>query len=67
VAIWNILWLFGTYLFSHFGMLQQEKSGNPATQSPNPEPNRKLRCHSCDFLRRRGNANFELAVQIVFM
>jgi hypothetical protein len=28
VAIWNISWLFG--IFSCFGMLHQEKSGNPA-------------------------------------
>jgi hypothetical protein len=27
VAIWYILWLFG--IFSHFGMLYQEQSGNP--------------------------------------
>jgi hypothetical protein len=33
-AIWYILWPFGTFLvilvyFSRFGMLYQEKSGNP--------------------------------------
>jgi hypothetical protein len=30
--IWYILWLlwsFGTYIFSRFGMLHQERSGNP--------------------------------------
>jgi hypothetical protein len=34
-AIWHILWLFGIfypvwYIFTRFGMLYQEKSGNPA-------------------------------------
>jgi hypothetical protein len=41
MAIWYVLWPFGTflghlvqfmviwYIFSHFGMLNQEKSGNP--------------------------------------
>jgi hypothetical protein len=41
MAIWYILWSFGTfcghlvhfvvtwYIFSHFGILYQEKSGNP--------------------------------------
>jgi hypothetical protein len=28
VAIWYILWLFGTF-FPQFGMFYQEKSGNP--------------------------------------
>jgi uncharacterized SAM-binding protein YcdF (DUF218 family) len=31
VAIWYISWLFG--IFSRFGMLYQEKSGNPALHS----------------------------------
>jgi hypothetical protein len=30
VAIWDISWLFGIF-FPRFGMLYQEKSGNPAT------------------------------------
>jgi hypothetical protein len=35
VVIWYILWLFGIFYgylvhFSSFGMLYQEKSGNPA-------------------------------------
>jgi hypothetical protein len=30
VAIWYIIWLFGTYIFPRSGMLYQEKSGNPA-------------------------------------
>jgi hypothetical protein len=34
LAIWNILWAFGTFceiwdIFPHFGILCQEKSGNP--------------------------------------
>jgi hypothetical protein len=29
-AIWHILWPSGMYIFPHFGMLYQEKSGNPA-------------------------------------
>jgi hypothetical protein len=34
VAIWYILWLFGIFYgylvyFSHFGVLYQDKSGNP--------------------------------------
>jgi hypothetical protein len=34
-AIWNMLWPFGIfpqfwYIFTRFGMLCQEKSGNPA-------------------------------------
>jgi hypothetical protein len=33
VAIWYILWSFGT--FSRFGMLYQQKSGNPVTGSRN--------------------------------
>jgi hypothetical protein len=30
-AIWYILWIFLaiSYIFPHFGMLYQEKSGNP--------------------------------------
>jgi hypothetical protein len=31
VAIWYILWLFGQF-FPRFGMLYQEKSGNPAPE-----------------------------------
>jgi hypothetical protein len=36
MAIWYILWSFGTFCghlvyFSHFGMLYREKSGNPDT------------------------------------
>jgi hypothetical protein len=31
VAIWYILWSFGT-IFSRFGMLYQEKSGNPGSE-----------------------------------
>jgi hypothetical protein len=30
MAIWNILWPFGIFL--SFGMLYQEKSGNPAPE-----------------------------------
>jgi hypothetical protein len=29
VAIWNILWSFGICIFPRFGLLHQEKSGNP--------------------------------------
>jgi hypothetical protein len=29
LAILYIFWLFGTYIFHRFGMLYQEKSGNP--------------------------------------
>jgi hypothetical protein len=29
MAIWYILWLHICYIFSRFGMLYQEKSGNP--------------------------------------
>jgi hypothetical protein len=32
VAIWNILWVFDTF-FPHFGMLNQEKSGNPVIKT----------------------------------
>jgi hypothetical protein len=36
MAIWYILWSFGNfvvsgYIFHHFGILCQEKSGNPVT------------------------------------
>jgi hypothetical protein len=31
VAIWCILWLFGVF-FTVFGMLYQEKSGNPGAE-----------------------------------
>jgi hypothetical protein len=32
MAIWNILWSFGNLvaIFNHFGIMCQEKSGNPA-------------------------------------
>jgi hypothetical protein len=34
VAFWYILWLFGVCIFPRFGMLHEEKSGNPgATNS----------------------------------
>jgi hypothetical protein len=38
-VIWYILWPFGSvviirYIFRHFGILCQEKSGNPATYVP---------------------------------
>jgi hypothetical protein len=33
VAIWYILWSFGVPIFSRFGMLRKEKSGNPAPDS----------------------------------
>jgi hypothetical protein len=37
IAIWNILWRFGIcmtiwYIFSGFGIMHREKSGNPAGQ-----------------------------------
>jgi hypothetical protein len=38
MAIWNILWTFGVFYnhlvhFSGFGIVYQEKSGNPAVES----------------------------------
>jgi hypothetical protein len=32
-SIWHILWQLCRYIFSHFGMFQQEKSGNPASSA----------------------------------
>jgi hypothetical protein len=38
MVIWNILWPFGNvvviwYIFPHFGIVCQEKSGNPGFES----------------------------------
>jgi hypothetical protein len=43
VAIWHILLLFICIYFSRFGMLYQEKSGNPAAQASEVEQNSMLR------------------------
>jgi hypothetical protein len=35
-AVWGILWLFGRF-YGHFGMLCQEKSGNPVLRHVSDE------------------------------
>jgi hypothetical protein len=54
MAIWNILWIFGTfcdhsvhivfiwYIFSCFGIMHQEKSGNPGAENEVKTDNARL-------------------------
>jgi hypothetical protein len=49
-AIWHILWPFGIFYpvlvhFTRFGMLYQEKSGNPALKQNMPKSFPRFRCH----------------------
>jgi hypothetical protein len=52
MVIWCILWLHNWYIYSHFGTLYKEKSGNPGS-SPYFEFGLK-KIHASRYWRRKG-------------
>jgi hypothetical protein len=88
MAILNILWPFGIfydhwvlcvfiwYSFSGFGIMHQEKSGNPAVQSNHPCPrdkkntktgrHRKMWIAQKGTLRGTGNVRAESCCKLIF-